>query len=139
MVEASQAKPASAVVAKAKVLERTVLTATFPGDVSIRGTQAIVVEALGESQSVGWPSELRLAAGRQVVTSAAIGVKDVENAGEVDAGFVQRMQNFGRVVDHAVAIPTPHMTMKIDNSKEENSEHSPYMQPMYITKDRAAI
>jgi hypothetical protein len=65
MVEASQAQPSSAGATKANVLERTVLTATFPGDASIRGTQAIVAAALGESRSVGWISELRLAAGRQ--------------------------------------------------------------------------
>jgi hypothetical protein len=65
VVEASPAKPVSPGAAKANVLERTVLTATFPGDVSIRGTQAIVAEALGASRSVGWISEVRLAAGRQ--------------------------------------------------------------------------
>jgi hypothetical protein len=61
----SRAKPEPGAAARANVLERTVLTATFPGDVSIRGTQAILGEALGESRSVGWLSELRLAAGRQ--------------------------------------------------------------------------
>jgi len=63
--EARRAKAAAPAPAKAHVLERTVLTATFPGDVSIRGTQALLREALGESRSVGWISEVRLAAGRQ--------------------------------------------------------------------------
>lgn len=64
-VVASPIKPALPAAPRANVLERTVLTATFPGDVSIRATQALVAEALGTSRSVGWISELRLAAGRQ--------------------------------------------------------------------------
>lgn len=46
-------------------LSRTILTATFPGNVSIRPTQAILHEALGQRPSIGWISQLRLAAGRQ--------------------------------------------------------------------------
>lgn len=65
VVEESRDKPEPVATAKVNVLERTVLTATFPGDVSLRATQAILSEALGESRSVGWLSELRLAAGRQ--------------------------------------------------------------------------
>ncbi len=45
-------------------LVRTVLTATFPGNVSIRPLQAIMSEAFDEQRSVGWISELRLSAGR---------------------------------------------------------------------------
>lgn len=65
VVETREAKPELLAAERANVLERTVLTATFPGDVSIRATQAILEEALGENRSVGWISELRLAAGRQ--------------------------------------------------------------------------
>ena len=46
-------------------LARTVLTATFPGNVSIRPTQELLAAALGQRPSIGWISELRLAAGRQ--------------------------------------------------------------------------
>lgn len=46
-------------------LARTILTATFPGAVSIRPTQAILREALDQTRCVGWVSQLRLAAGRQ--------------------------------------------------------------------------
>ena len=51
-------------------LNRTILRATFPGNVSIRPTQAVVSEALGERPSIGSISELRLEAGlkaRQVL------------------------------------------------------------------------
>jgi hypothetical protein len=46
-------------------LARTMLTATFPGNVSIRPTQQIVQEALGQSRSVGYISQLRLESGRK--------------------------------------------------------------------------
>lgn len=46
-------------------LARIVLTATFPGNVSIRPMQELLTAALGQRPSIGWISELRLAAGRQ--------------------------------------------------------------------------
>jgi hypothetical protein len=46
-------------------LRRTILRTTFPGNVSIRPTQEVLQEALGESRSVGYISELRLEAGRK--------------------------------------------------------------------------
>ena len=46
-------------------LARTILTATFPGNVSIRPTQELLDEALGQRRSIGWISQLRLEAGRQ--------------------------------------------------------------------------
>ena len=45
-------------------LARTVLTATFPGNVSIRPLQAIMAEAFDQQRSVGWISQLRLETGR---------------------------------------------------------------------------
>ena len=44
-------------------LQRTILRATFPGNTSIRPTQALLEEAFGESRSVGYISELRVEAG----------------------------------------------------------------------------
>ncbi len=44
-------------------VKRTILRATFPGNVSIRPTQEVVYEALAERPSVGYISELRVAAG----------------------------------------------------------------------------
>lgn len=46
-------------------MERTVLTAAFPGKVSLRPLQEILSEALGESRSTGWLSGLLNDAGRQ--------------------------------------------------------------------------
>ena len=46
-------------------LARTVLTATFPGNVAIRPLQAVMQEAFDQPRSVGWISQLRLHAGRQ--------------------------------------------------------------------------
>lgn len=46
-------------------LDRVILRATFPGNVSIRPTQEILEEALGERRSVGYISELRLEAGKK--------------------------------------------------------------------------
>lgn len=51
-------------------LNRTILRATFPGNTSIRPTQEVLEEALGESRSIGYISELRVEAGlkaRQVL------------------------------------------------------------------------
>ena len=44
-------------------LQRTILRATFPGNVSIRPTQQVVYEALDTRPSIGYISELRLEAG----------------------------------------------------------------------------
>lgn len=46
-------------------VNRLILRTMFPGNASIRPTQEIVQEAFGESRSVGYISELRLAAGRK--------------------------------------------------------------------------
>jgi hypothetical protein len=49
----------------AERLDRLILRTTFPGNVSIRPTQEVLLEALDESRSVGYISELRLEAGRK--------------------------------------------------------------------------
>lgn len=46
-------------------IDRIILRSTFPGNVSIRPTQALLQEAMGESRSVGYISELRLKGGRK--------------------------------------------------------------------------
>lgn len=46
-------------------LARTVLTATCPGKMAIRPIQPLLVEAFGQSRSVGWVSELVTQAGRR--------------------------------------------------------------------------
>jgi hypothetical protein len=46
-------------------LDRTILTALFPGNASIRPTQNILQEAFDEQRSVGYISTLRLEAGRK--------------------------------------------------------------------------
>lgn len=46
-------------------LARTILTATFPGNVSIRPTQAVLQEAFGQTRGIGSISQLRLEAGRK--------------------------------------------------------------------------
>lgn len=48
-----------------KRLTRTILTATFPGNVSIRPTKQLLQEALDQSRSVGFISQLRLESGRK--------------------------------------------------------------------------
>ena len=58
-------KAESVVVVTRERLNRVILRSTFPGNGSIRPTQAILQEALGESRSVGYISELRLEAGRK--------------------------------------------------------------------------
>ncbi len=45
--------------------DRTILTSSFPGNVSIRPTQAIMQEALGYQRSVGYISTLRVEAGQK--------------------------------------------------------------------------
>jgi hypothetical protein len=44
-------------------LQRTVLTAAFPGKMAIRPMQEVMAEAFGQSRSVGWISELLSEAG----------------------------------------------------------------------------
>lgn len=59
-----------AIVVTDERLRRTLLRATFPGNVSIRPTQEILQEALDETKSTGYISELRKEAGlkaRQVL------------------------------------------------------------------------
>lgn len=46
-------------------LERTVLTAAFPGKMALRPLQAVMTEAIGESRSVGWLSGMLNDAGRR--------------------------------------------------------------------------
>jgi len=46
-------------------LVRTILTATFPGNVSIRPTKQLLQEALGQSRSVGFISQLRVGSGKK--------------------------------------------------------------------------
>jgi hypothetical protein len=46
-------------------LDRTILTALFPGNAAIRPTQKILQEAFAEQRSVGYISTLRLEAGRK--------------------------------------------------------------------------
>ena len=57
--------PWERVAATAERIDRLILRMTFPGNVSIRPTQAVLQEALDESRSVGYISELRLEAGRK--------------------------------------------------------------------------
>ena len=45
--------------------DRTILTASFPGNVSIRPTQAIMQEALGYQRSASYISKLRVEAGQK--------------------------------------------------------------------------
>lgn len=69
----SQASPSRAecfnaepvVVVTRERLKRVILRSMFPGNASIRPTQAILQEALDQSRSVGYISELRLEAGRK--------------------------------------------------------------------------
>jgi hypothetical protein len=58
-------KPRQVVEVTPERMKRTILRATFPGNASIRPTQEVLREALGESRSVGYISELRLEAGRR--------------------------------------------------------------------------
>jgi len=46
-------------------IDRLILTAIFPGNASIRPTQAILKEAFDESRAIGYISTLRLEAGRR--------------------------------------------------------------------------
>ncbi len=46
-------------------LQRTVLTAAFPGKMALRPLQKLLAEAFDESRSIGWMSELLTEAGRK--------------------------------------------------------------------------
>ena len=50
---------------KGRRLQRTVLTAAFPGKMAIRPMQEVIQEAFGVSRSVGWISELLTEAGER--------------------------------------------------------------------------
>ena len=65
-------------------LQRTILTATFPGNVSIRPTQAVLTEALDQTPSIGAISELRLEAGRQA--GRVLAGLDYNSIGQVIVG-----------------------------------------------------
>jgi hypothetical protein len=56
--------PAAEPVSKARI-DRTILTALFPGNASIRPTRALLKEALDTLRSVGYISSLRLEAGQR--------------------------------------------------------------------------
>ena len=62
---AEQIKERTLIEASWARANRLILRAMFPGNVSIRPTQQIVEEALGRRPSVGYISELRLAAGKK--------------------------------------------------------------------------
>ena len=65
-------------------IKRTILAAAFPGNVSIRPTQVVVQEALGQRPSVGFVSELRLEAGRRA--GRVLAGLDYSGIGEVIVG-----------------------------------------------------
>lgn len=65
-------------------LARTILTATFPGNVSIRPTQVLLQEAFDQTPSIGTISELRLQAGRQA--GRVLGDLDYSGVGPVIVG-----------------------------------------------------
>ena len=65
LVAPTEAVRGQAIRVTASRMARTLLTAALPGDVSIRPTQAVVREALDQTRSVGWISQLRLEAGRR--------------------------------------------------------------------------
>jgi len=65
-------------------LQRTILAATFPGNVSIRPTQVLLQEAFDQTPSIGSISELRLQAGRQA--GRVLGGLDYSGVGEVIVG-----------------------------------------------------
>ena len=46
-------------------LQRTILTAAFPGKMALRPLQELLAEAFGESRSIGWMSELVTEAGQK--------------------------------------------------------------------------
>ena len=65
-------------------LKRTILAATFPGNVSIRPTQVLLEEALDETLSIGSISELRLEAGREA--GRVLAGLDYSSVGKVIVG-----------------------------------------------------
>ena len=65
-------------------LRRTILAATFPGNVSIRPTQVLLQEAFDQTPSIGTISTLRLEAGRQA--ARVLAGLDYNPVGEVIVG-----------------------------------------------------
>lgn len=65
-------------------LQRTILAATFPGNVSIRPTQVLLQEAFDQTPSIGSISQLRLEAGRQA--GRVLAGLDYSQVGEVIVG-----------------------------------------------------
>jgi len=68
----------------AERLQRTILAATFPGNVSIRPTQVLLQEAFDQTPSIGSISQLRLQAGRQA--GRVLAGLDYRGVGEVIVG-----------------------------------------------------
>jgi hypothetical protein len=60
-----QTKAEHQVEVKATRLQRTVLTAAFPGKIALRPLQELLTEAFDESRSIGWMSELLTEAGQK--------------------------------------------------------------------------
>lgn len=58
-----QVKAAHQIEVNATRLQRTILTAAFPGKMALRPLQGLQAEAFGESRSIGWLSELLTEAG----------------------------------------------------------------------------
>lgn len=83
-VESACADDAVQIEVTPKRLKRTTLTATFPGNVSIRPTQEVLAEAFDQRLSIGAISELRLEAGRQA--GRVLAGLDYSGVGEVIVG-----------------------------------------------------
>jgi hypothetical protein len=60
-----QVKAVHQIEVNATRLERTVLTAAFPGKMALRPLQELLAEAFDESRSIGWLSELLTEAGQK--------------------------------------------------------------------------
>lgn len=82
--ESGPGRDAAMVEVTPERMKRTILAATFPGNVSIRPTQAVLEEAFDQSPSIGAISELRLEAGRQA--GRVLAGLDYSPAGEVIVG-----------------------------------------------------
>lgn len=68
----------------AERLQRTILAATFPGNVSIRPTQILLQEAFDQIPSIGSISQLRLESGRQA--ARVLAGLDYSRVGDVIVG-----------------------------------------------------
>jgi hypothetical protein len=60
-----QVKAVHSIEVNATRLQRTLLTAAFPGKIALRPLQALLAEAFDESRSIGWMSELLTEAGQK--------------------------------------------------------------------------